>query len=305
MVDMALPGRTWRLSRRKTEAALGAALSAPAVATMIIFIFGPLIAVILFSFTDWQLGRSEFSFASLENYAALFRDPLFWLSLGNTLLYVVIVIPVSVGLGLIVALVIEAGRSGRDLYQTIHFLPVLATTAAMALSWEVIFHPIIGVANALLGLVGLPPQQWLNEPGLVIGTLAIIGVWQHLGFAMVLFVAGLRVIPPELHDAAEIDGADGVWDRFATVTWPLLGPVTVFVVVLVAIRAFEVFDIVAVLTRGGPGESSHVILYTIYREGFSYLRTGYAAALTVVFLIILFALTVAQVRLSERRVHYV
>lgn len=305
MVNEPPPVRNLRLSRSRMEAVLGAGLSAPAVAAMFFFIFAPLFVVIVSSFTDWQLGRSKFSFAGLENYAALFRDPLFWLSLGNTLIYVAIVIPVSVGLGLLVALVIEAGRSGRDLYQTIHFLPVLATTAAMALSWEVIFHPIIGVANALLGAFNLPPQQWLNDPGLVIVALAIIGVWQHVGFAMVLFVAGLRVIPPELYDAAEIDGADGVWNRFTTVTWPLLGPVTVFVVVLVAIRAFEVFDIVTVLTRGGPGESSHVILYTIYREGFSYLRTSYAAALTVVFLLILFALTLAQFWLSERKVHYV
>lgn len=293
---------TGRGARRHGGAA--ALLSLPAVATLLILIFLPALGVVLISLTDWRLGEVGLRFVGLRNYAELLTDALFLVSLVNTLIYVAIVIPGSIALGLIVALLIEAGRSGRALYQTIHFLPVLSTMAAMALSWEALLHPFIGIANAVLGIVGVPPQDWLTDPDLVIYTLATVGIWQHSGFCMVLFVAGLRTIPSELFDAADVDGADGTWDRFATVIWPLLGPVTVFVTVLTAIRAFQVFDIVAILTRGGPGTSSHVLMYTIYTEGFQYFNVSYASALTVIFLLILMAFTILHVRLSDKRVHY-
>ena len=289
-------------ARRQRSAAY--LLSVPAVVTLLLLVFLPALGVILISLTDWRVGETSLRFVGLENYVALLTDDLFLVSFGNTLIYVFIVVPGSIALGLVVALLIEAGRSGRALYQTIHFLPVLSTMAAMALAWEALLHPFIGIANAVLGLFGVPPQDWLTDPNLVIYTLATVGVWQHSGFCMILFIAGLRTIPAELFDAADVDGADGPWDRFATVIWPLLGPVTVFVTVLTAIRAFQVFDIVAILTRGGPGTSSHVLMYTIYTEGFQYFNSSYASALTVVFLIILMVFTIAHVRLSDRRTHY-
>jgi multiple sugar transport system permease protein len=291
-------------SRRWIEALTGYLLVSPAVTTLFVFVFGPVMAVALFSLSSWELGGDTFTLSGLQNYQALFSDRLFWISLGNTLLYAAIVVPGSIVLGLGIALVIEASPGGRSLYQTIHFLPVLATMAAMALSWEVILHPYIGVLNAVLGFFGVPPQAWLSDPRLVMFSLAMIGVWQNAGFCMALFIAGLRTIPDELYEASDIDGADGLWDRLSTVIWPLLGPVTLFVFVLVAIRAFEVFDTVAMLTQGRPGSSSQVLMYTIYSEGFRFLRTGYASALTVVFLSVLFLLTFLQMRLGGRRVHY-
>ena len=294
--------RAGRRGRRHNLAA--ALLSLPAIATLLALVFVPALGVVLVSLTDWRLGEAGLAFVGLDNYAALLSDDRFLISLGNTLIYALIVIPGSIILGLAVALLIEAGRSGRALYQTIHFLPVLSTMAAMALAWEALLHPFIGMANAVFGAFGVPPQDWLTDPALVIYTLAVIGIWQHSGFCMVLFIAGLRTIPTDLYDAADVDGADGSWDRFATVVWPLLGPVTVFVTVLTAIRAFQVFDIVAILTRGGPGNSSHVLMYTVYAEGFQYFNTGYASALTVVFLAILMVFTVLHVRLADRRTHY-
>jgi multiple sugar transport system permease protein len=146
--------------------------------------------------------------------------------------------------------------------------------------------------------------NWLRDEHTALLALALIGIWQGFGFAMVLFVSGLKAVPQQLYDAAAVDGADGLLDRLRIVTLPMLGPVTMFVVILTASRAFEVFDSVRVLTQGGPNYASEVLLNRLYSESFDYLRTGYGAALTVVYLAIVVALTLAQARFIERRVHY-
>ncbi len=135
-------------------------------------------------------------------------------------------------------------------------------------------------------------------------TLCMIGIWQMLGLNMVLFMAGLKSIPRDLYEAADVDGADSAWERFRTVTWPMLGPATMFASVVTAIRSFQVFDTVAVLTQGGPNKATEVLLYTMYTEGFSFFRTGYASAITVVFLVVVLSLTLLQAWLAERRTHY-
>ena len=154
----------------------------------------------------------------------------------------------------------------------------------MATVWQYLFHPTIGPLNALLALVGIPGPNWLGASDTVLYSLSIIGVWQSVGFNMVLFLAGLTAIPRELYAAAEVDGARSALDRFLLVTWPMLGPTTLFVATISVINAVKVFDTVKTLTEGGPNKASEVLLFTIYQEGFVYLRVGYASAMTVVFL---------------------
>jgi multiple sugar transport system permease protein len=167
-----------------------------------------------------------------------------------------------------------------------------------------LLHPTVGLVNSTFAAIGLPTANWLRDETTVLPVLALIGIWQNLGFAMVLFLAGLRSIPQDLYDAADIDGADRWLDRLMTVTLPMLGPVAMFLVIVVALRAFEVFDTVQILTQGGPGHASEVLLHTLYRESFEFLRAGYGAAITVVFLVIAVALTLIQARLIDKRVHY-
>ncbi|HQS49900.1 MAG TPA: sugar ABC transporter permease [Xanthobacteraceae bacterium] len=267
-------------------------------------LFGPAAAVVLFSLTDWQLGGASFHFIGLANFQALFGDPIFWKALGNTLLYVVLVVPGTVGLGLGVALLIEASPGLRGFYRAAHFLPVMSTMSAMAIVWGTMLHPTIGLVNRALGAIGITGVNWLRDEHTALLALAVIGIWQGFGFAMVLFVSGLKAVPQHLYDAAAIDGADGLFDRLRLVTLPMLGPVTMFVVILTASRAFEVFDAVRVLTQGGPNYASEVLLHRLYTESFDFLRTGYGAALTVVYLAIVVALTLTQAKLLERRVHY-
>ncbi|PSH56490.1 carbohydrate ABC transporter permease [Phyllobacterium sophorae] len=279
-------------------------LAGPALVFLVTLFFLPVFAVFAIALTDWQFGASTLSFVGFSNFKEVFADEGFRASFVNTILYVVIVVPGTIILGLAIALLIESGKSMRTFYRAIHFLPFMATLTAMAIAWEALLHPTIGLINQTLVTLGIPTANWLRDEDTVLSVLAAIGIWQNLGYAMVLFLAGLKSIPQDLYDAADIDGADMWLDRLRTVTLPMLGPVTMFVFIVVALRAFETFDTVQVLTQGGPGHSSEMLLYTLYRESFQYLRTGYGSSVAVVFLIIVVALTLIQARVMDKKVHY-
>jgi multiple sugar transport system permease protein len=231
-------------------------------------------------------------------------DRVFWIALTNTIVYVAIVVPLAVGLGLGIALLIESGSSLRSWYRTIYFLPVMATLIAMSIVWDFMLHPQFGLINALLASVGIEDYSWLQDRRTALYALCAIGIWQALGFNMVLFLAGLMSIPRHLYDAAEIDGARSGWDKFRLVTWPMLGPTTLFVIIITSIRGFQVFDTVHVLTKGGPSKSTEVLIHRMYVEGFEFFRSGYGAALTIVFLAFVLLLTLIKAQLAGRRVHY-
>ena len=279
-------------------------LAAPAVVLMALMLVGPTLAVVALAFTDYQLGAQSLEWIGLGNFRDLANDRTFWKSLSNTLLYAAIVVPGSVALGLGAALLIESGTSLRAFYRAVFFIPVMSTLIAMAIAWEFMLHPGFGLVNLALKSVGIAGPNWLRTEGLALYVLAVIGIWQQFGFNMVLFLAGLVSIPRLLYEAAAMDGASSPWERFRLVTWPMLGPVTLFVVVISAIRAFQVFDTVAVLTKGGPNKSTEVLLYSMYAEGFEFFRSGYASAITVVFLLLVLAVTVIKARVMEKRVHY-
>ncbi|WP_246777069.1 carbohydrate ABC transporter permease [Microvirga sp. VF16] len=279
-------------------------LAGPALVLLVGLFFLPVFAVVGIALTDWQFGARTLSFVGLANFHEVFADAGFRASFLNTILYVALVVPGTIVLGLVIALLIESGQSCRAFYRAIHFLPFMATLTAMAIAWEALLHPTIGLVNQTLAGLGIPSANWLRDEGTVLPVLAVIGIWQNLGYAMVLFLAGLKAIPQDLYDAADIDGADRWLDRLTTVTLPMLGPVSMFVFIVVALRAFETFDTVQILTQGGPGHASEMLLFTLYRESFEYLRTGYGAAVAVVFLVIVVALTLIQARVMDKKVHY-
>jgi len=291
-------------SRQWRDTVTALSLAAPALVLMVLFLIGPLICVLVLSLTDYKLGAETLNWIGAGNYVDIFSDQAFRKSLSNTLVYVGIVVPGSVALGLGTALLIEADRSLKGFYRAAYFLPVMATLIAMAIVWEFILHPQFGILNTALKAIGIRGADWLHDRSLVLYTLCAIGIWQSVGFNMVLFMAGLTAIPSDLYEAAAVDGASSGLDRFRLVTWPMLGPVSLFVIVITAIRSFQVFDTVEVLTKGGPNKASEVLLYTMYSEGFSYFRTGYAAAITVVFLIFVLALSAVKTFVLDRRVHY-
>jgi multiple sugar transport system permease protein len=293
-----------RLSARTAEALAGWAMTLPAALAFLAMLLLPTLATVLLAFTDHEFGGPPPSWIGLENFREMLTDRGFRTSARNTLVYVALVAPLSVLGGLGLALLIEAGARGRSLFRAVFFLPVVSLTVAMAAAWQYLLHPTIGPLNAALREAGLPTPFWLSSSDWVLVSLAAIGAWENLGFNMVLFMAGLTAIPRELYAAAGVDGARGFWDRFRLVTWPLLGPTTLFVVTISLARSLRVFDTVAVLTQGGPNKASEVLLYTMYTEGFTFLRLGYSAAITLVFLAVVLALMALQTRVLDKRVHY-
>ncbi|GGA86369.1 ABC transporter permease [Brucella endophytica] len=290
--------------QERREARMAWLMALPAIVLLVVFVLAPVAAVIFLGFTDFELGYGTFRFVGFENYADLLTDRTFRKSLWNTAVYTAIVAPVSMALGLGIALLIESEARAKSFFRTAYFLPVASLIVAMATVWQYLFHPTIGPINALLALAGITGPNWLGSSGTVLYSLSIIGVWQSAGFNMVLFLAGLTAIPRELYAAAEVDGARSAFDRFRLVTWPMLGPTTLFVLTISITNAVKVFETVKTLTDGGPNKASEVLLFTIYQEGFVYLRVGYASAMTVVFLAILVVLMFLQYRVLDRRVHY-
>ncbi|MEL7013662.1 MAG: sugar ABC transporter permease [Pseudomonadota bacterium] len=282
----------------------GWAMALPFVIGMVLFLILPCLAILVMAFTDWTLGAQSFGFVGFENFETLFRDRVFQQSLRNTLIFAALVTPISVAIGLWLAVLVEASIRGRAFFRSALFLPVVSTTVAMAIVWEFLLHPTLGPINAMLATIGLPRQGFLADADTVLATLAVIGIWENAGYVMILVLAGLKSIPADLYDAAAIDGVDEGWSRFWAITFPMLGPTMVFVVIISLLRSLRTFDTVAALTQGGPRRSSEVLLWTIYQEGFMFFRVGYAAALTVVFVGLVLAITVVKFRVLDRAVHY-
>jgi multiple sugar transport system permease protein len=301
--SLAMP-RTRPARRRWIEALAGIGFATPAFILLLTTLIAPVAVLAVLSFTNYELGALDLTFVGLKNFNKALADPVLRRSLVNTLLYVAIVVPGGVVTSLVVAILVHRRTRTRSLYEVIYFLPVTSTLIAMATMWQFLLHPNLGPINAVLKTIGFRETAFLSEPSLVIPTLAAIGIWQLIGFNMVLFLAGLSAIPRELYEAADVDGASHPVDRFLKVTWPLLGPTTMFVIVTTFITAFKVFDTVAVMTRGGPMGSSEVLLYAIYLEGFQYFHLGYAATLTLIFLAFTLVFSIAQTFILDRKVHY-
>jgi multiple sugar transport system permease protein len=280
------------------------AFAAPAVLLLICLMLLPLATVLVLSLTDYRLASLDYSFVGLDNFRKIFSDPGTLQALGNTILYVAIVVPASVAIGLALATLVHRRRRSRRIYEIVFFLPVTSTMVAMAVVWQYLLHGRIGPVNAVLSTLGLSRIDFLTDPDIALYTLVGIGVWQLAGFTMVLFLAGLTAIPQDIYEAAALDGADSGFDRFWRFTWPLLAPTTIFVVITTSITAFQVFDTVAVLTQGGPMRSTQVLLYKIYQEGFQYFEIGHASALITVFLFFVLAFSLGQFWLVERRIQY-
>lgn len=306
MAGATLSAQAPQAARRqhRIEAIAGAGFALPAFILLLTTILAPLAALAWLSFTNYELGAIDIDFLGLKNFQKALVDPVLRRSLVNTLLYVAIVLPGAVVLSLAVAILIHRRKRTRSIYEVIYFLPVTSTLIAMATVWQFLLHPKLGPINGILHALGFGEVAFLSEPAFVIPTLAAIGIWQLIGFNMVLFLAGLSTIPRDLYEAAEVDGCVHPIDRFLRVTWPLLGPTTMFVIVTTSITAFKVFDTVAVMTRGGPMGSSEVLLYVTYLEGFQYFHMGYAAALTLIFLAFILVFSIAQTFVLDRRVHY-
>lgn len=276
----------------------------PAFLLLMIFFLLPALATIVISFTDWQLGNREFSFVGIANYISLFQNPDFQTSIGNTVKLNLVIVPFSFLVSMGLALLITSVSRGTAFWQTVYFIPVTSNMVAMAVVWDYLLHPELGFIAQLFLNMGFEPINWLNDRSIVLFTIGFISVWQLIGYYTVLFIAGVLNIPKSLYEAARVDGASTGWDSFIHITWPMLSPTSIFVFIITVIKSFQIFDVVKVLTEGGPDKASEIILHTLYQEGFIFFRMGNAASIATIFFCAMLALTLYQMRIFERYVHY-
>jgi ABC-type sugar transport system permease subunit len=275
----------------------------PALIHFAIFFLGLVLISLGLSFASWDL-FSPPKFVGLENYRRLlFEDPDFWPTFWRTAYYVVLVIPTAVVAELLLALAVNTRLRGIRFFRATYFIPVVASAVAVALVWGWILNTENGILNWFLGFFGLGPFDWLGSPRLAMPSVALVQVWRGLGEGMIIFLAGLQAIPQYLYEAAELDGS-GRWSKFWHVTWPLLSPTTFFVVVLEVIGSFQVFDMIYLLTHGGPAQATTVYNFELYSQAFRDFRMGYAAAMTWLLFVVIGVLTLIQFRVINRRVQY-
>lgn len=283
---------------------------APAVIFFCLLLVYPIFSGFLLSFQDWNLLAKEASFVGLGNYTKAFRDPLFKKSLWNTVYYTLMTIPATVVLSLVVALMINSRLvKWKSLFRILYFIPVVTSMVAISFVWKWMYNPRYGLINLALEAIGLNGQSWLSSPTLALPSVAIMMIWQSLGFYMVLFIAGLQGIPETLYEASTIDGANR-WQTFAYITLPLLNPTIVFILITSVINSFQVFVPVFVMTSsttgepGGPLNSTRVLVYHLYSIAFRNLDMGYGSAIAFILFAILLVITVLQFRVVQHKVEY-
>jgi len=284
---------------RETVAAWG--LLAPSALHLGVFSFVPMLFVLYLSVHRWTLVDPARPFVGLANFERVFTDPVVWVSLRNTVLYVLYV-PVSMVLSLGAAVALHRQTWAVRLARTVFFLPYVCSVVAIALVWQWLYQPDFGVINYLLSAIGLRPLDWLGGPRTALVAMMIVSVWAQLGYQMTVFLAGLQGVPQAYLDAARVDGASA-WQRFRRITLPLLRPVTLFVLVTGVIGAFQAFTYMYVLTDGGPLNATDVIAYRIYQTAWEFLQFGYASALSLLLFVVLFGVTRAQFALLAGREH--
>src|SRR5687768_16212683 len=278
----------------------GWGFAAPFVIIFLVFMAGPIVASLVLSLTDFGLRdlRNPLgtNFIGLGNYVELAGDPTFRIALLNTAYFVIVGVPLTLGLGLALALALDRGiRRFRTMYRVGYYLPVVTSIVAVAVVWRFVLNPDYGLLNMTLGAIGINGPDWLGSPILAMPSLIAMAAWRNLGFAMVLFLAGLQTIPVQLYEAASIDGA-GRWAAFRSVTLPLLRPTLLFAVVITTIGYLQVFEEPFVMTGGGPLDSTLSISMFMYQEGFEFFHQGYAAAIAWVLFLLVAIIAVVQFR---------
>lgn len=285
---------------RRRQASYGWEFVAPAVLLIGLFVVVPCVWGIGLSFTKYD-AIAPARFTGLANYERLAGDEMARLTLQKTALYVCLTLPFGLALALVIALALHAKWfRGRSVARALYFLPNVTSLAAVAFVWQWLLNPEYGLFNAGLRALNLPVLGWLSDPKLAMPCVAGVGIWQGLGFSVLIYLSGLRSIPEEVYEAARIDGAGG-WPTFRSITWPLLTPTTMFLTIMGVIGGFQVFQSVYIMTGGGPLDSTRVYLFYLWQTAFQNLELGYASALAMLLFVVVMALTGIQWMFYGRR----
>jgi multiple sugar transport system permease protein len=278
--------------------------AAPALIVIAVFFFLPVLAALGLSLTDFDIyavaDADNLRFVGARNYLRLFETALFWKALGNTTLFVVVGVPLSIATSLGTAMLLHTGVTRfKGVFRTALFSPVVTTVVAVAVIWKYIFHTRYGLLNYALGMVGVDPVDWLGDPRWAMPAIVLFAVWKNFGYNMVIFLAALQNIPEDLYEAARVDGA-GALQQFRFVTLSALAPTLLLVSILTMAGYFQLFAEPYVMTQGGPLQSTTSVLYFMYEEGFKWWNLGSASAVAFVLFALMFAVTLLQFFVTRR-----
>jgi ABC-type sugar transport system permease subunit len=293
--------RRRRLPRR---AAAGYAFVAPALLFLVLFALGPFVFTVYVSLHDWNMLTpvETMPWRGLENYRyLLFDDPLFRETFRNSVVFAVANVVVTTVLSLGLALLLNGQVRWRGLWRAIYFLPYITSSIAISIVWNNLYHPSYGLFNGILGLLGLPTQRFTSSVEQAMPSMVAVAVWLGVGYYMILFLAGLQSIGVDVYEAAKVDGANA-WDRFRSITLPLLRPTLLFVGVVSTLASLQVFDLPFVLTnQGGPVNATNTVVLYMYQTAFNFTRMGRATAMAVMLFLVILVITLMQLRLLRER----
>lgn len=275
----------------------------PAAVLLVAFTHYPMVATVFNSLYSKGSSIRPSHFVGLGNYEAMAQDPIFWKVLTNNMWFALGTIPVSIALAIAMALLVNRSLPGRSFLRMAYFTPTILPMIAVANIWLFFYSPDIGLIDQVASLFGIAGHNWLGDPSTVLLAIIIMTVWKEAGFFMIFYLAALQHVPPELREAARLEGASR-WYFFRRVLFPLLMPTTLFVLINAVLNSFKLVDHLFVLTKGGPDNASNLLLYYIFESAFSYFDTNYAATLTVVLLVLLAVMALAQFFFFDKRVHY-
>jgi multiple sugar transport system permease protein/sn-glycerol 3-phosphate transport system permease protein len=295
--------RTARSKREVREWLTFVAFVAPNLVLLSIFSYWPLLQNVTLSFTEWDMISPEKRFVGLDNWVTVLSSARFWNISLNTATFMLGSVGLTLGAGLALALLLNQPLRFRNGARTVIFTPTVLSGAAVAIVWYFIFDPNWGILKTLLGAVGLPSPRWVVDVHWAMPAVIIVYVWKTAGYAAVIFLAGLQAIPRELYEAARVDGANA-WQRFRAVTLPGLAPITFFLLVTTVLLSFQAFDIINVMTFGGPVIATTTLLYEYYNQAFVGFHAGTAAVYAITLFVLMLVLTIVQLRYVERKVTY-
>lgn len=290
-------------ARRAREWLTFALFVGPNLLLLAVFSYWPLLQNLYLSFTEWDMLSPEKLWVGLDTWTFVLGGSEFRQIAMNTFVFTVFSVGLTLVFGLAIAMLLDQRLPGRRVARSVLFVPTLLSGAAIALVWIFVFDPRWGLLRVLLEIVGVQSPRWLTDPAWALPAVIIVYVWKNVGYAVVIFLAGLQGIARELYEAARVDGA-GPWQRFLSVTLPGLGPISFFLLITSVLASFQAFDVIRVMTAGGPVISTTTFIYALYNEAFVGFHAGNAAVYAVVLFVLMLALTIAQLRYLERRVTY-
>jgi multiple sugar transport system permease protein len=291
----------------RNENLTGYLFIAPSFILFLFFSIIPLVLSAVLSFTDWDMisGFGNIKFTGIQNYKDLLTDIDFIASFKNNIIFGAITIPLQLVGGLLIAVLINKHCYARNIFKAIYFLPYISSTVAIATVFAFLLHPSFGPVNEFLKSVGIQnPPKWLVDQHWALPSLALMYVWQNIGYDIIIFLAALQTVPQELYESADIDGASWL-NRLRSITIPLITPTTFFLLIAEVMGSFRVFDQIQVLTEGGPGNATSVLVYYLYRVSFRYYKIGYGSAIATVLFIIIFIITYLQWKGKDKWVNYI